>query len=72
MKNIKIFSLVAIVLAAFTYAQYADALTVSSKPTMLYLNPASVAPTEDDDHEDPDEVGDQCLLIFPFCEAHVV
>jgi hypothetical protein len=72
MKNIKICSLVAIVLAAFTYAQYADALTVSPQPTMLYMSPTAVAPTEDDDHEDPDEGGDQCLLIFPFCEAHIV
>lgn len=74
MKNIKICSLVAIVLAAFTFAQNADSLASSPytapQATLLYLSPLAVGPTEDDDSDDPDDGGDQCLLIFPFCEAH--
>lgn len=75
MKNIKIYSFVAIVSAVFTFSQNADSFMSSSdlapQATILFLSPTAVGPTEDDDREDTDEGGDQCLLIFPFCEAHV-
>lgn len=72
MKNIKFYSTVTLVLAAFIYAQYAVAQPVAVQPSFLYMSPAAIqVEPEEDDHDDPDH-GYECELIFPFCEANIV
>jgi len=71
MKHIKFFCAVSLIITAFLYVQYAEAMSVAAQPAKLYITTEVDGASDDDDREDTDEVGDQCLLLFPFCEAHI-
>jgi hypothetical protein len=71
MKHLKFFCAISLFVTAFLYVQYAEAMSVAAQPAKLNITIEIDRASDDDDREDTDEVGDQCLLLFPFCEAHI-
>lgn len=75
MKGTTFFSLVIFFIATFVCAQQALAIPNSIQPLPMYEgNLTSKFSVDEGKEENDDKVGtdehDQCILLFPFCEAN--